>query len=242
MRRSPQGHPVIVQAGQSETGRELAAETAEVIFTVQQEIEVCRAFRKDIHARASRFGREPSSIKIMPGVVPFVGATREEAQAKYDELQALIHPEVGLRVVSDLVGLDLTKHDPDAPMPDAPPNGMQEGRQRVMLDLAKREGLTIRQVYERAAGARGHRMIFGSVKEVADNLEEWYSTGAADGFNIMPPMFPLGLKDFIDLVVPELQRRGLYRREYEGTTLRENLGLPFPVNTYAAERAKKAAE
>ncbi len=242
VRRSPQGHPVIVQAGQSETGRELAAETAEVIFTVQQEIEVCRAFRKDIHARAARFGREPSSIKIMPGVVPFVGATREEAQAKYDELQALIHPEVGLRVVSDLVGLDLTKHDPDAPMPDAPPNGMQEGRQRVMLDLAKREGLTIRQVYERAAGARGHRMIFGSVKEVADNLEEWYSTGAADGFNIMPPMFPLGLKDFIDLVVPELQRRGLYRREYEGTTLRENLGLPFPVNTYAAERAKKAAE
>ena len=242
VRRSPQGHPVLVQAGQSETGRELAAETAEVIFTVQQDIEVCRAFRSDIHRRAQKFGRDPQAIKIMPGVVPFVGATRDEAKAKFDELQALIHPEVGLRVVSDLTGLDLTKHDPDSPMPDAPPNGMQEGRQRVVLDMAKKEGLTIRQVYERAAGARGHRMIFGSVKEVADNLEEWFASEACDGFNIMPPMFPLGLKDFVEMVVPELQRRGLYRREYEGTTLRENLGLPFPENTYAAAHTKKAAE
>ena len=242
VRRSPQGHPVLVQAGQSEAGRELAAETAEVIFTVQQDIETARAFRADIHARATRYGRDGNVIKIMPGVVPFVGATRAEAQAKFDELQSLIHPELGLRVVSDMTGVDLTKFDPDSPVPDAPPNGMQEGRQRVVLDMAKKEGLTIRQMYQRAVGARGHRILIGSVSEVADNLEEWIASGAADGFNIMPPVFPASLTDFVDMVIPELQRRGLYRKTYEGKTLRENLGLPFPAHQHAIARENKAAE
>ncbi len=240
VRRSPQGHPVLVQAGQSDTGRQLAAETAEVIFTVQQEIDVARAFRSDIHARSHKFGRDPADIKIMPGVVPFVGATTQEAKAKFDELQSLIHPELGIRVISEMLGVDLSKYPLDGPLPDAPPNGAQEGRQRVVQEMAKKEGLTIRQVYQRVAGARGHRIICGSPKEIADNLENWYATGAADGFNIMPPMFPLGLKDFVEMVVPELQRRGLYRRDYEGATLRENLGLPFPVNRYAGQRVRAA--
>lgn len=231
VRRSPQGRPVLVQAGQSEAGRELAAETAEVIFTVQQDIEAARAFRSDIHARARKFHRDSADIKVMPGVVPFVAKTRAEAQAKFDQLQARIHPELGLRVVSDMVGLDLSGYDPDSPMPDAPPNGMQEGRQRVVLDMARKEGLSIRQMYERAVGARGHRIVIGTPQDIADNLEEWVKTGAADGFNIMPPMFPASLVDFAEMVIPELQRRGLFRKEYEGTTLRENLGLPFPVNS-----------
>ena len=237
VRRSAQGHPVLVQAGQSEAGRSLAAETAEVIFTVQQELEVAKAFRADIRARARRLGRDPDGIKVMPGVVPVVAPTREEAQAKFDELQNLIHPALGVKVLSDLLGVDLSKYPLDGPVPDAPPNGMQEGRQQVVLDMARHENLTIRQVYQRVAGARGHRIIVGSAKEVADDMERWHREGAADGFNLMPPTCPDGLQDFIDLVVPELQRRGLFRSAYEGRTLRENLGLPFPVNRRAASRA-----
>ena len=228
VRRSAQGHPVLVQAGQSEPGKALAGETAEVVFTVQQELEVAKAFRAELRTRAQAAGRDPDAIKIMPGLVPVVAETRQQAQAKFDELQNLIHSELGLKVLSDLVGLDLRKFPIDGPMPDAPPNRMQEGRQRVVLDMAKHEGLTIRQVYQRVAGARGHRILIGSPRDIADDFERWHGEGAADGFNLMPPTFPTGLRDFIDLVVPELQRRGLFRTAYEGDTLRKNLGLPFP--------------
>ena len=142
----------------------------------------------------------------------------------------MIHPELGIRILSDVIGMDLSGFPVDGPLPEPPASAGQEGRQRVVLDMAKRENLSIREVYQRVAGARGHRMIHGSGKDVADELEQWYSSGAADGFNIMPPVFPGGLKKFVDLVIPELQRRGLFRREYEGATLRENLGLAFPVN------------
>lgn len=239
VRRSAQGHPVLVQAGQSEPGRALAAETAEVIFTVQQELAVAQEFRSDIHARAKALGRDPSAIKIMPGVVPVVANTAAEAQAKFETLQNLIHPALGVKVLSDLLGVDLSQYPLDGPVPDAPPNGMQEGRQRVVQDMARHENLTIRQVYQRVAGARGHRIITGSPSDIADELETWWAEGAADGFNIMPPIFPDGLRDFVDLVVPELQKRGIYRTEYEGKTLRENLGLPFPD---ARKEQTRAAE
>lgn len=244
IRRSPQGHPVMVQAGQSESGRELAARTTDVIFAVQQQIEPARAFRADIRARAQKYGRSPDAIKIMPGVMPFVGASADEAQAKFQEMQDLIHPELGVRIVGDMIGVDLHGYDLDGPLPEAPqvmPSG-QGGRQQVVLEMAKRDNLSIRQVYQRIAGARAHRIIHGTAKRIADDLEEWFTTGAADGFNIMPPMFPQGLKEFIAEVTPELQRRGLFRTAYDGKTLRENLGLPFPVNRYAASRAKNAAE
>jgi hypothetical protein len=236
VRRSLQGHPVMVQAGQSEAGRELAARTTDVIFGVQQQIEPARAFRTDIHARAARYGRDPSCIKIMPGVMPFVAATRAQAREKFEEMQALIHPDLGIRILSEMIGVDLRGHDLDSPMPDVQAPAAQIGRQQVVLEMAKRENMTIRQVYQRVAGARAHRIIHGSAADIADDLEEWFTTGAADGFNIMPPMFPQGLKDFVDMVIPELQRRGLFRREYEGATLRENLGAPFPVNRHAATR------
>ena len=237
IRRSPQGHPVIVQAGQSEAGRELAARTTEVIFSVQQQIESARQFRDDIHARASRYGRDPASIKIMPGVMPFVAPTRAQAQEKFEEMQSLIHPELGIRVISEMIGVDLRGYDLDGPLPEVKTIVGQSGRQQVVMDMARQENLSIRQVYQRVAGARAHRIIHGSPADIADDLEAWFTKGAADGFNIMPPLFPNGLKDFVDLVVPELQRRGLFRREYEGKTLRENLGLPFP-----AHRRKTTAE
>lgn len=232
VRRSPQGHPVVVQAGQSEAGRELAARTADVMFTVQQDIDEARAFRADMHRRLARHGRAPEELKIMPGVVPFVGRDAAEARARFDELQALIHPELGIRVLSALIGMDLSGYPVDGPLPEPPPTDGQIGRQRVVLDMARAENLSIRQVYERVAGARAHRIIHGSPTDIADILEEWFTTGAADGFNIMPPIFPGALEDFIDLVLPELRRRGLFREDYEGTTLRENLGLDFPVNIH----------
>ena len=238
IRRSPQGHPVIVQAGQSEAGRELAARTTDVIFSVQQQIEPARQFRDDIHARASRYGRNPACIKIMPGVMPFVAPTRAQAQEKFEEMQSLIHPELGIRVISEMIGVDLQGYDLDGPLPEVQVTVGQSGRQQVVIEMARQEKLSIRQVYQRVAGARAHRIIHGSPTDIADDLEAWFKKGAADGFNIMPPLFPAGLKDFGDLVVPELQRRGLFRRDYEGKTLRENLGLPFPAHRRKAMKER----
>ena len=235
--RSPQGQPVIVQAGQSDAGRELAARTAEVLFTVAQQIGPAREFYSDLKARVVKCGRSPDSLKIMPGVLTVVGRTREEAREKFDRLQTLIHPELGVDALSDIVGMDLTPFPLDGPMPEPPPTNSQQGRQKVVMDMARAENLTIRQVYMRVATARGHRVAVGTASDIADALEEWYRGGAADGFNIMPQVLPEGLNEFCDLVIPELQRRGLFRTKYEGSTLRENVGLPRPVNRFVARHA-----
>ncbi len=240
MRRSPQGRPVIVQAGQSEAGRELAAETAEIIFAVQQEIEPAREFYADIKKRVLKYGRKPDHVKIMPGVMCTVGNTERDAAEKYEALQALIHPEIGVQTLSDMVGFDLSSYPLDGPLPEVPLINTQQGRQKVVIDLARNENLTIRQLYTRLSGARAHRAIHGTVDQIADSLQHWYETGAADGFNIMALTFPDGLRDFVDQVVPELQRRGLFHKDYEGTTLRANLGLPIPANRWSD--AAKAAE
>jgi len=238
--RSPQGRPVIVEAGQSEEGRELAAETAEVIFTVQQDIDKAREFYADIKGRVLKYGRTPGSVKIMPGVLPVIAPSRQEAEDKWERLQALIHPEHGVAALSDMVGIDLSPYPLDGPLPDAPATNTQQGRQTVIYELARRENLTIRELYKRVSGARAHRILIGTPKEVADGLEEWFTGGAADGFNVMPLTFPAGLDDIVRHLIPELQRRGLFRTEYEGGTLRENLGLPYPENRYA-RRPKPAA-
>ena len=211
--RSPQGQPVIVQAGQSDAGRELAARTAEVLFTVAQKIEPARAFYADLKARVAKCGRSPDSLKIMPGVLTVVGRTREEAQEKFDALQALIHPELGVPALSDIVGMDLSPFPLDGPMPEVPLSNSQQGRQKVVMDMARAENLTIRQLYKRVATARGHRVAVGTGGDIADALEEWYRGGAADGFNIMPQVLPAGLNEFVELVIPELQRRGLFRTQ-----------------------------
>jgi alkanesulfonate monooxygenase len=217
--------------------RELAARTAEVLFTVAQNLATAREFYADLKARVARYGRSPDSIKIMPGVLTVVGRTREEAQEKFDRLQALILPEIGVPALSDIVGLDLSKYPLDGPMPDVPLTNTQQGRQKVVMDLARAENLTIRQLYKRVATARGHRVVVGTGADVADALEEWYRGGAADGFNIMPQVLPAGLNEFVELVVPELQRRSLFRTKYEGTTLRENVGLQRPENRFVTKHA-----
>ncbi|MES2205925.1 MAG: LLM class flavin-dependent oxidoreductase [Pseudomonadota bacterium] len=235
--RPPQGYPVIVQAGSSEAGKELAAETAEVIFTAQQTLEEAQAFYQDVKGRLARYGRDADDLKVMPGVFPVIGRTHEEAHIKYQQLQDLILPEVGLNLLSGLIGsTDLSNYPLDGPVPDLPETNGMKSRQKLMLEIARTHNFTIRDLYLWVAGARGHWTIVGSVKEVADHLQNWFENNAADGFNIMPPFLPGGLDDFVDLVIPELQRRGLFRTAYEGKTLRENLGLKRPLNRFASSQ------
>lgn len=237
--RPVQGHPVVVQAGSSEDGRALAAETAEVIFTAHQTLASAQAFYADIKDRARAFGRNPDHVLIMPGVAPFVGRTEAEAHEKYARLTDLILPEDGIALLNTLTGgtLDLRGHLLDGPLPPAPPTEGNKSRQTLIRQIADENNFTIRQLYQWVATARGHYTVVGSASQIADQLEEWFTQGAADGFNILPPYLPTELEDFVELVVPELQRRGLFRRAYEGRTLRENLGLPRPAVTRATALA-----
>lgn len=243
--RSRQGHPVIVQAGQSDDGRGLAAATAEVIFTAHQKLETAQEFYRDIKNRARGLGRNPDHILVMPGVSPFVGRTKAEAREKYDRLTSLILEADGVALIEGLTGgtLDLTGVDLDGPLPPVGPTEGMKSRQALIRQIADENGFTIRQLYQHVASARGHFTIVGTPAQIADTLEDWFRNEGADGFNILPPWLPTGLTDFVDLVIPELQRRGLFRTAYEGRTLRENLGLPFPENRWAAaSRTIQAAE
>jgi N-acetyl-S-(2-succino)cysteine monooxygenase len=239
--RSPQGRPIIVQAGSSEAGKELAAETAEVIFTAQQTLAEAKAFYADVKGRLARYGRAPDDLKILPGVSPIVGRSSQEAEDKFGELQSLIHPEVGVSLLSNMIGVDISGYPVDGPLPELPETNSGKSRQQLLTDLARREHLTIRQLYEWIAGARGHWSIRGTPQEIADQLEERFVGEGADGFNVMPPSLPSSLDDFAQLVVPELRRRGLFRSEYEGPTLRENLGLRYPSHRAATARLSNAA-
>ncbi|MEZ2410326.1 LLM class flavin-dependent oxidoreductase [Bosea sp. RCC_152_1] len=226
VRPSPQGRPVLVQAGASPDGRELAARTAELIFSAHQTLAEAQEFYGDVKGRLARHGRSPDDLKILPGVFPIVGRSEQEARDTFAALQDLIDPVVGLSMLNTVTaGLDLSAYPLDGPLPDLPESNSGRSRQRLLVDLARRENLTIRQLYLRIAGARGHWQIIGTPAQIADELEHHFVSGGADGFNIMPPQLPGGLDDFIELVVPELRRRGLFREAYEGTTLRDHLGL-----------------
>ncbi|MGF7034656.1 FMN-dependent oxidoreductase (nitrilotriacetate monooxygenase family) [Paenibacillus mucilaginosus] len=232
--RSPQGRPVLIQAGSSEDGRDFAAQTAEVIFTAWQTLGEARAFYDDVKGRAVRYGRSREDVKILPGVMPIIGATDAEAREKYDHFQSLIHPKAGITLLSGMIGHDLSGYDPHEPFPDLPDTADgAKGRLHLIKDIAKRDALSILEVSRRIAGARGHRTIHGSPGSIADQLQEWFEGGGCDGFNIMAPYFPGGLEEFAGHVIPELQSRGLFRTEYEGRTLRENLGLQRPASRYA---------
>ena len=238
--RSPQGRPVIVQAGASEQGRELAAKSADVIFGASQSMEIAQEFYADVKNRVTRYGRHPDDLKVLPGLSVTVAEIEEEAQAKFDELQDLIHPDHGLAFLSRRIGHDLTGMDPDIPMPDLDAVDDVGTRSGQMLELAKRENWTLRQLYQHFAAARGHMLLIGTPTMVVDAMQEWFENGACDGFNVIPSMFPDEFESFVDLVVPELQRRGLYRTAYEGHTLRDRLGLPVPESRYAAKNASAA--
>jgi FMN-dependent oxidoreductase (nitrilotriacetate monooxygenase family) len=227
--RSPQGRPLMVQAGASDVGKDLAARTADVVFSAAQTLAESQAFYADLKARLSKFGRQPDDLKIMPGVSPIVAATESEARAKYDALQELIPDEVGVALLASYLSIkNLSTFALDGPLPDMPPTDGIQSRQQLIIDLGRRENLSIRQLARHFAGARGHWQLIGTPAYIADELEARFRGAAADGFNVMPPLFPGGLEDFIALVIPELRRRGLFREAYEGFTLRENLGLKMP--------------
>ena len=242
---TPQGHPVIVQAGSSEAGKELAAKTAEVIFTAWQTLEDAQKFYRDVKGRLAKYGRSPEDLKIMPGAFIVVAETEGEAKAKHAQLNNYITPDVGLAYVSGFTGIDLTGADFDGPIPDF--TGQQRDatnpniRANIVKGIVEKKGLkTLRELYNNIAGARGHREIIGTPTQVADQLQEWFENEAADGFNIMAPTFPQGLQDIVDLVIPELQRRGLFKEEYTGNTLREHLGLKKPVNPFIKDAVTQA--
>ena len=229
--RSPQGRPIIVQAGQSELGRALAAETAEVIFTVQQNVDDARAFYSDVKTRAAAFGRSANEINVMPGLLPIVGKTRREAEEKLRAINTLIHPEVGIDRLSNILGIDLSDYPLDGPLPEIPQGAEQQGRQKIVVEVARRHNLTISQLYKAVTGVRGHRTFCGTAEEIADSMQEWVDGGAADGFNIMSLTYPDELNEFVNQVVPILQDRNVFRKKYESELLRENLGLPIPNNS-----------
>lgn len=238
--RPVQGWPVVVQAGASDAGRQLAAETAEVVFAAGGPLKGAQEFYADVKARTARVGRNPDHIKILPGAFVVVGDSLDEAKEKRARLDSLVNYDSGIAAVSIALGIDARKFDPDKPLPDDIPEtqASKSGRDRV-IELGKRENLTVRQIAGRLGGYGGLGMV-GTPQMIADQMEEWLVGEACDGFNVMFPYLPGGLDDFVDKVVPELQRRGLFRKEYEGKTLRENLGLPRPDNRFFAATAKAA--
>jgi alkanesulfonate monooxygenase len=226
-----QGWPVIVQAGASEDGKQLAAETAEAVFAGGGHISDAQKLYADIKGRMDRLGRNRDHLKILPGAFVVIGETVDEAREKRALLDSKVHYANAIASLSISLGTDASKFDPDGPLPDIPEtNASKSGRQRV-IDLAARDKLTVRQLAQRLGGYGGSAFV-GTPKTIADQMQEWLETEACDGFNIMFPFLPAGLDDFVDKVVPELQRRGIFRREYEGATLRENLGLPRPKNRF----------
>ena len=235
--RSPQGYPLLVQAGSSEDGKVLAARYAEAVFTAQQTLAEAKDFYADLKRRAADLGRDPDSLKILPGIVPVIGATEKEARELDAELDRLIRPEYARQQLARQLRVPVESLKLDEELPaDLPSEDEIEGaksRFTLIVELARRERLTVRQLIGRLGGGRGHRTVAGTAEQVADTLEHWFRSGAADGFNVMPAVLPSGLEAFVDQVVPILQDRGLFRREYTGRTLREHYGLPRPENQFA---------
>ena len=234
VQRTPQGRPIIVQAGASDQGRELAAATADVVYAAAQTLEDARAYYQDVKRRMPRYGRHPDQLKIMPGLMAVPGRTRQEARDRYQVLQELVQPVVGLGALANYLG-DLSEYDLDGPLPE-PKDRRDHSRGQIFIDMARRNNLTIRQLYLSIAGGNGHRTVIGTPSDIVDAMEEWFHGEAADGFNILPTWLPGGLEEVVEMVVPEMQRRGLYRTAYEGRTLRENLGLAYPEHPAAAAR------
>ncbi|WP_072805947.1 LLM class flavin-dependent oxidoreductase [Rhodococcoides yunnanense] len=232
--RSPQGYPLLVQAGSSADGRAFAAQYAEAIFTAQQNLADAQEFYSDIKTRTASFGRDPDGIKVLPGIVPVIGSTEAEAKAKDAELESYIVHEFAHRQLAELLKIPITELPLEEPLPaELLPEDAIEGaksRYTLIVDLARRENLTVRQLIGRLGGGRGHRTFTGTPEQVADAIESWFHSGAADGFNIMPPILPSGLEIFVDHVVPILQARGLFRTEYTADTLRGHYGLARPEN------------
>jgi FMN-dependent oxidoreductase (nitrilotriacetate monooxygenase family) len=241
MARCPQGHPVIIQAGGSPSGLELAARTADVVFSVVQELGAAKAAYADLKGRMAKYGRTADQLAVLPGVMPIIGQSEAEAREKLSLLQSWLTPTNAATLVSGRIGYDVSGYPLDGPVPAPPPGEGGRTFHQVLYETARRENMMLRDLYNLTAAARGHWVLCGTPGHIADTLEEWFVEGAADGFNILPPYFPGAFADFVDLVVPELQRRGLFRREYQGTSLRDHFGLAR-VPARAERRAAVGAE
>ena len=236
--RPVQGWPVIVQAGASEAGKQLAAETAEVIFGAESTLAAGQRFYADVKGRMPACGRDPDHLKILPAAFVVVGDTVADAEAKRAHLDSLVHYDSGIRSLSITLDYDVSGFDPDGPLPDIPEGNASKSSRDRMVEFAREKNLTIRQLAAKAGSYAGLAFV-GTAQTIADQMEEWLEERGSDGFNIMFPWLPGGLEDFATQVVPELQRRGLFRREYEGTTLREHLGLPRPDNRFFPDVAAR---
>jgi FMN-dependent oxidoreductase (nitrilotriacetate monooxygenase family) len=237
MARCPQGRPVIIQAGGSPSGLELAARTADVVFSVVQELTPAKAAYADLKRRMEKYGRTPDELAVLPGVMPIVGDSDAEAREILAKLQSWITPTNAATLVASRIGYDVSKYPLDGPVPPSPAGLNSQTFPAVLYEMARRENMTLRDLYNLTAAARGHWVVCGTPRGIADTLEEWFLGRAADGFNILPAWFPGGFVDFVDRVVPELQRRGLFRREYEGATLRDLFGLSRVAIPTAGEPA-----
>jgi FMN-dependent oxidoreductase (nitrilotriacetate monooxygenase family) len=244
--RSPQGHPLLVQAGSSEDGRAFAAGHAEAIFTAWQTIEEAQAFYADVKRRAKDAGRDPDTVLVLPGIVPVIGSTETEARLLEEELDRLIVPRYALENLARQLKLDPSELDLDRELPEALPTEDEiegaKSRFTLIVDLARRERLTVRRLIGRLGGGRGHRTFAGTPEQVADAILDWADQGAADGFNIMPAVLPSGLEAFVDQVVPILQAKGRFRTEYESATLRGHYGLARPENPRRREALESAVK
>jgi FMN-dependent oxidoreductase (nitrilotriacetate monooxygenase family) len=239
--RPVQGWPVIVQAGASEAGKQIAAETAEMVFGSGSTLEAAQRFYADVKGRMPAAGRDPEDLKILPGCFVILGETEDEAQAKKARLDDLVHPDSGLANLSVRLGVDASGFGLDAPLPDIPETNASKSGQAQIVDYARRTGATVRELARKVGGYGGLQMV-GTPAQVADRMEAWLESRACDGFNVMFPFVPVGLDDVVDLLVPELQRRGLFRTAYTGTTLRDHLGLKRPANRFfPPERPDRAA-
>ena len=243
--RPPSGHPLLVQAGSSEDGKDFAARHAEAIFTAHQTYARAREFYADIKERARLAGRDPDQVIVLPGIVPYIGSTETEAKAlarRFDELRV---PEYGLLALSRVFELQPDDFELDAPLPDfvlaRPRLEGSQSRSDLIIEMAIRENLTVRQILSRLGGGRGHFEFAGTPEQIAGTITEWFNGGAADGFNIMAPALPAGLRAFTDRVLPILRRAGLFREEYQGTTLREHYGLEVPPNQFQMREEAGAA-
>lgn len=227
--RPIQGWPVIVQAGASDAGRQLAAETAEVIFAASTDLSDARAFYADVKQRAEKAGRRPEHLKVLPGALVVVGDTLEEAREQHARLDSLVHYDSAIASLSVALGTDASGFDPEAPLPPIPESNASKSTRERIIAMGKRDHLNVRQLAQRVGGFAGLTFV-GTGASIADEMEHWLASDGCDGFNVMFPFLPAGVDDFVAKVVPELQRRGIFRERYEGRTLRENLGLPRPEN------------
>lgn len=226
--RAPQGHPVLIQAGSSGPGQALAARIADVVFTAQNDLDEALAFTRALKAQVAGVGRRTDQVLVMPGIMPIVGATEAEARATFAELNRNIDTAQAFTVLSERLGMDMSGYPKDGPVPTPPETEHLKSRAALLMEMARRDRLTVRELYYRVAAARGHLLLVGAPVQIADTLQRWFESGAADGFNVMPPFFPGQFDAFADKVVPILQERGLFRCDYTGRTLRDHLGLKRP--------------